>query len=405
MADPILDLDNVTVRRGMGVVLENFSLSVSQGECVLLHGDNGIGKSTVIETAARLLPLESGSVRHHGLVVCDGEGRRAKPKHNFGLTLQKNCLVPSQTVQERLDDVAALCNKSLDMTSIIESYKIGNRRNDQIANLSGGQQRKVAVISGLLPGMISKETRLILLDEPDSGLDDDSVECLVKQIHMLRNLGHAIVIASHDVRLRECATKLYDFNELKTNEVSNNLLWEVESNDYKNTFLMTKIGWKLNFETLVSIQTNWLAALLVMGVLLSIADPLTLSENRLILMGFALAPAFAMGLVGDSVLRILQEQRSVDWWRAQNNILPNSYIETLVSGVIISALGMQIFLQSIDYRIILIGGLICLSTSYVVRFLQLSTIRLARANAVFIRLLTPVLILPWGIIVDYCAKL
>ncbi len=405
MADPILDLDNVTVRRGMGVVLENFSLSVSQGECVLLHGDNGIGKSTVIETAARLLPLESGSVRHHGLVVCDGEGRRAKPKHNFGLTLQKNCLVPSQTVQERLDDVAALCNKSLDMTSIIESYKIGNRRNDQIANLSGGQQRKVAVISGLLPGMISKETRLILLDEPDSGLDDDSVECLVKQIHMLRNLGHAIVIASHDVRLRECATKLYDFNELKTNEVSNNLLWEVESNDYKNTFLMTKIGWKLNFETLVSIQTNWLAALLVMGVLLSIADPLTLSENRLILMGFALAPAFAMGLVGDSVLRILQEQRSVDWWRAQNNILPNSYIETLVSGAIISALGMQIFLQSIDYRIILIGGLICLSTSYVVRFLQLSTIRLARANAVFIRLLTPVLILPWGIIVDYCAKL
>ena len=405
MADPILDLDNVTVRRGMGVVLENFSLSVSQGECVLLHGDNGIGKSTVIETAARLLPLESGSVRHHGLVVCDGEGRRAKPKHNFGLTLQKNCLVPSQTVQERLDNVAALCNKSLDMTSIIESYKIGNRRNDQIANLSGGQQRKVAVISGLLPGMISKETRLILLDEPDSGLDDDSVECLVKQIHMLRNLGHAIVIASHDVRLRECATKLYDFNELKTNEVSNNLLWQVESNDYKNTFLMTKIGWKLNLETLVSIQTNWLAALLVMGVLLSIADPLTLSENRLILMGFALAPAFAMGLVGDSVLRILQEQRSVDWWRAQNNILPNSYIETLVSGVIISALGMQIFLQSIDYRIILIGGLICLSTSYVVRFLQLSTIRLARANAVFIRLLTPVLILPWGIIVDYCAKL
>ena len=63
MADPVLELDNVTVRRGMGVVLENFSLSVSQGECVLLHGDNGIGKSTIIETAARLLPLEQGTVQ------------------------------------------------------------------------------------------------------------------------------------------------------------------------------------------------------------------------------------------------------------------------------------------------------------------------------------------------------
>ena len=120
---------------------------------------------------------------------------------------------------------------------------------------------------------------------------------------------------------------------------------------------MTKIGWKLNFATLVSIQTNWLAALLVMGVLLSIADPLTLSDNRLILMGFALAPAFAMGLVGDPVFRILQEQRAVDWWRAQHNIVPNSYVESLFSGVIISILAMQIFLQSLDYRIVLLADL------------------------------------------------
>ncbi len=66
---------------------------------------------------------------------------------------------------------------------------------------------------------------------------------------------------------------------------------------------------------------------------------------------------------------------------------------------------MQIFIQSIDYRIILVGGLIALSTSFAVRFLQMSTIRLARSNAVFIRLLTPILILPWGIVVDYCANL
>ena len=56
MAEPILELDNVTVRRGMGVVLDKLSLTVKPGECVLLHGENGAGKSTVIETAARLLP-------------------------------------------------------------------------------------------------------------------------------------------------------------------------------------------------------------------------------------------------------------------------------------------------------------------------------------------------------------
>ncbi len=405
MADPVLQLDNVTVRRGMGVVLDNFSLTVNQGECILLEGENGVGKSTIIETAARLLPMESGSVRHHGAVVCDAEGRRIKPPKSFGLTLQKNCLIPSQTVQQRLNNVLALSNRTLDLTGIIESYKIANRRNDKIAHLSGGQQRKVAVISGLLPGMVCEDSRLILLDEPDTGLDDDSVDCLIEHIHMLRNLGHAIVIASHDSRLRQCATRLYNFDASSIQQPNHNATWQVKSDTAQHSFLMTKIGWQLNFDTLVSLQTNWLAALLIMGTLLSIADPLTLSDNELILMGFALAPAFGMGLVGDSVFKILQEQRAIDWWRAQRNNVPNSYFESLLSGILITTIAMQIFIQSVDYQVVIIGGLITLTTSFAVRFLQLSTVRLARSNAVFIRLLTPILILPWGIIVDYCAKL
>ena len=154
MAEPILVLDRVTVRRGMGVVLQDFSLTVNAGECVVLHGENGIGKSTVIETAARLLPLESGSVSHHGKVVCDGEGRRNNPAKPFGLTLQANCLVSSQTVQQQLGNVVAICGKSFDCKGVIDSYNIGNRRNDKIAHLSGGQQRKVAVLSSLIPGMV-----------------------------------------------------------------------------------------------------------------------------------------------------------------------------------------------------------------------------------------------------------
>ena len=121
--------------------------------------------------------------------------------------------------------------------------------------------------------------------------------------------------------------------------------------------------------------------------------------------GFTLAPALTIGLVGDPVLKILNEQRSIDWWRAQQNNVPNSYLESLLSGSIITAIATQIFLQSIDFRIIMAGGLIAVFTSLAVRFLQMSTIRLARSNAVFVRLLTPILILPWGIVVDYCAKL
>ena len=405
MADPILELDKVTVRRGMGIVLQDFSLQIKSGECIILHGKNGAGKSTIIETAARLLPMESGAVFHHGSLVCDGQGRRLNPKKSFGLTLQSNCLVASQTVEQHLTNVMDLCAKSIDLKPILSAFNIANRRNDKIAHLSGGQQRKVAVIAGLIPAMIEQQPRLVVLDEPDSGLDDSAIKVLVQTIHELRNIGHCFMIATHDSRLFECGTSLNDLRSDKTQEVSNDARWEAEPESKSPTFLKTKIGWKYNSSTLVSVQRNWLAALLVMGGLLSIVDPLTLSDETVILMGFTLAPAFTLGLVGDAVFKILNEQRSIDWWRAQYNQVPNSYVESFISGLILTTISSQIFIQSVDYRIIIIGGLIALTTTACVRFLQLSTIRLARSNAVFIRLLTPILILPWGIIVDYCAKL
>ncbi len=405
MAEPILELEGVTVRRGMGIVLEDFSLTINSGECVILHGENGCGKSTIIETAARLLPMESGSVKHHGAIVCDAEGRRISPIKPFGLTLQDNCLVGGQTIQQHLDTICALSKKRFEIKQVLENYNIANRRNDRISHLSGGQQRKVAVISGLLPAMIDEHSQLILLDEPDSGLDDNAIKQLVNHIHQLRNSGAAIIIATHDTRLFECATSLHDLKNPVNKTPNNEEKWEVTSTTQKTSLVLLKTGLRYNFTTLVSIQRNWLAALLVMGTLLTITDPLKLSEERLILMGFTLAPAFSLGLIGDAVFKILNQQRAIDWWRAQNNFIPNSYLEAFLSGLILTTISMQIFLQTMDFRIALFGALIALITTFCVRFLQLSTIRLARKNAVFVRLLTPILILPWGLVVDYCSSL
>ena len=291
------------------------------------------------------------------------------------------------------------------MKSILSAFKIANRRNDKIAHLSGGQQRKVAVIAGLIPAMIERQPRLVLLDEPDSGLDDSAIKVLIQYIHELRNIGHCFMIATHDSRLFECGSSLNDLNSEKTQEITNNDRWNIESKPKQASFLKTKIGWKYNSSTLVSIQRNWLAALLVMGGLLSIVDPLTLSDETVILMGFTLAPAFTLGLVGDAVFKILNEQRAIDWWRAQVQSIPNSNIESFLSGCILTTFSLQVFLQTFDWRIILIGGIVGFTTIFCLRFLQTSTLRLARTNAVFIRLLTPILILPWAMVVEYCTTL
>lgn len=405
MADTLLELDGVTIRRGIDIVLSDFNLSLDSGQCIILHGENGLGKSTVIEASARLLPMEKGEVRHHEIMVHDSEGRRKSPKFSFGLTLQSNGLVPSQTIQQHLETVCSLSNSECDLTPILESYGLSHRRHDKIAHLSGGQQRKVSVISGLMAGMLSEKPRLILLDEPDSGLDDSSIETLKNHIHQLRCAGHGILIATHDERLLECATSIHDLNKETTQEPKSVEPWEKIGKQSETSFLSTKMGWKYNASTLISVQRNWLASLLVVGTLLSLVEPLSITDQDVLLMGFVLAPAFTMGLVGDSVISMLQEQRAIDWWRAQVQSIPNSNVESFLSGCILTTFSLQVFLQTFDWRIILVGGIVGFTTTFCLRFLQTSTLRLARTNAVFIRLLTPILILPWAMVVEYCTTL
>ena len=405
MADTLLELDGVSVRRGIDIVLSDFSLSLDEGQCIILHGENGLGKSTVIEVAARLLPMEKGEVRHHKSMVHDSEGRRKSPKFPFGLTLQSNGLVPSQTIQQHLETVCAISQMECDLTPILENYGLAHRRHDKIAHLSGGQQRKVSVISGLIPGMLSKKPCLILLDEPDSGLDDASIEILKTHLNQLRSAGHGILIATHNERLFDCATSLHDLNEESKREPESCEPWEKIGKKAESSFLSTIMGWKYNASTLISIQRNWLASLLVVGTLLALVEPLSITDQEVLVMGFVLAPAFTMGLVGDSVTSMLQEQRAIDWWRAQVQSIPNSNIESFLSGCILTMFSIQVFLQTFDWRIVLIGGLIGFATTFCLRFLQLSTLRLARTNAVFIRLLTPILILPWAMVVEFCITL
>ena len=100
----IIELSELTVRRGRNVVLDKWSISVDSGEVVVLKGDNGCGKSTVIEAAAGLIPLENGQSIISDQLIRDSQGRRGRT--NFGLCLQDDCIMGDELVGERLLDAA-----------------------------------------------------------------------------------------------------------------------------------------------------------------------------------------------------------------------------------------------------------------------------------------------------------
>ncbi|MDG1557050.1 MAG: ATP-binding cassette domain-containing protein, partial [Candidatus Poseidoniaceae archaeon] len=242
MAEVLLSIKGAEVRRGMGIVLSSFGLEVNSGDITVIHGANGSGKSTVIETAARLLPLEKGQVSHHQHLTMHSDGRRKKPVKPFGLTLQSNGVIGSETIENHLRTVAALSGKEVDLAPLLESYDIKHRTQDIIAHLSGGQQRKVAVLAGLLPAMISSEPTLVLLDEPDAGLDDAAIKTLTQHITSLASAGHGFLIASHNPSLRTIGTKLHNLTSENTGTVNTAEPWQAMGQPKETSNVLFRTG-------------------------------------------------------------------------------------------------------------------------------------------------------------------
>jgi len=385
----IIELSKVTVRRGRSQVLDSWSVSIDSGEVVCLSGDNGCGKSTVIETAAGLVSMEKGSSEISGQLIRDSEGRRGRTK--FGLCLQDDCIMGDELVGERILDAAG-CD--FDVSSLLKTWGLGHRIHDRVAMLSGGQRRRVAILSGLVPAMVSSEPVAILLDEPDSGLDDDSVEQLAQTLRDLAAGGHAILVASHNSKIIESADRViqFPFTETKGDPVKGKFSL-LESGVLRKT----NIGHRMNLRTLSGVANNGIAGLLTLGAMLAMLNPEQLEGRTLT--AFILAPALTAGLCGNSIHRLTLENRAYAWWNTISAIPPNALLHSLITCGAITVLASTVT-GDFDVKLIAAGAVLGACTEAIVGLLSHATLRLSRPNAVMVRLLTPILILPWALVVD-----
>ena len=149
----MLKLDNVGFSYGDKKVLENFSLTVENGECVSLQGPSGCGKTTVIKILAGLCKPQSGEVFAPQKVSVVFQEDRLVPM----LSVKKNILLPL-AADEKEKAIRLL-------------YEIGlkNELGTEIRKLSGGMRRRVAIVRAL-----AFSGDALLLDEPFNGLDGEN---------------------------------------------------------------------------------------------------------------------------------------------------------------------------------------------------------------------------------------
>ncbi len=190
-----LDVDNLTVRYGAAVAVDNVSLSIEPGEVVALLGPSGCGKTTLLRVIA-------GFVRQAGgRVLVDGAGIDHLPanQRNVGIVFQNYALFPHMTVTENVayglrargQRGAAVRER---VARMLDMVQLGSFRERLPRQLSGGQQQRVALARAL-----AVEPSILLLDEPFAALDRNlRLDMQIEVKRLQRQLGLTTILVTHD---------------------------------------------------------------------------------------------------------------------------------------------------------------------------------------------------------------
>jgi energy-coupling factor transport system ATP-binding protein len=177
--------------------LSGVDLTVRQGEGVLLVGRNGSGKSTLAWILAGLLPPTEGEAKLDGRPVEECVGQVALSFQHARLQLLRATVRADIKAAAGVDDEEA--DAALGLVGL-DAGEFGPRPIDQ---LSGGQQRRVA-----LAGLLARRPRVLVLDEPFAGLDDEARAGLINVLARLRrDSGLTVMVISHDVEGADLLTE------------------------------------------------------------------------------------------------------------------------------------------------------------------------------------------------------
>jgi ABC-type multidrug transport system ATPase subunit len=193
-----LTLTDVSRNFGRRRALARVSFSCGSGDICGLLGHNGAGKSTLLAIVATLLRPSGGDVRY-GTIT--GHAGGAWIRARLGLLGHELQLYPELTAAENLRFFARLYglrDVERRVGDALAIARLADRAGDPVSGFSRGMRQRLALERALL-----HEPRLLLLDEPFTGLDQASAATLIVRLRALAASGRIIVIATHDLDLAE----------------------------------------------------------------------------------------------------------------------------------------------------------------------------------------------------------
>ncbi|MEU4567354.1 ABC transporter ATP-binding protein [Micromonospora sp. NPDC023956] len=213
--EPLLEVDNVTLRFGGVVALDKVDFTLYKGEILGLIGPNGAGKTTCFNAMTGIYQPSEGQIRFRGQKI-SGKKRHQITQMGMARTFQNIRLFPEMTALENVQVGADAHHKTSVISALfrlprhrreeregrekaerlLEFVGIPHRLHEYARNLSYGEQRRLEIARALATDPV-----LLCLDEPAAGFNPAEKEELLQLIRQVRDRGVTVLLIEHDMRL------------------------------------------------------------------------------------------------------------------------------------------------------------------------------------------------------------
>lgn len=214
MAQTLLEIRNLNKAFGDNQVLKNISLTIAQGEVVVIVGPSGCGKSTLLRCINGLEAIDSGEILLDGQTISGQKKALHLVRQRIGMVFQSYDLFPHMDVMSNLllGPTKALGRARREVEQEAEAFltRVGllEKAHAMPAQLSGGQKQRVALVRAML-----MHPEMLLLDEITAALDPEMVREVLNVVLDLARDGVTMAIVTHEMRFAEAVADRVVFLE------------------------------------------------------------------------------------------------------------------------------------------------------------------------------------------------
>ncbi len=206
----MIDIIDVSKKFDDKYIYKDFSLKIETGEFVILNGESGCGKTTLLNMIGSIEPVDSGQILVDGTDITLKKNQLNYLRQGVGFLFQNFALIENKTVIENLKIVKENCRSQISFDDALERVGLTDKKDTKVYKLSGGEQQRVGIARLLI-----KKSSLILADEPTGSLDKRNGKVIMDLLKSLQADGKTIVMVSHDLSLSDYGSRTINLQKIE----------------------------------------------------------------------------------------------------------------------------------------------------------------------------------------------